>query len=143
MTATYDDQIFGTPLLARWAAFFDLAGWRWSTSIAPVGNWKPDFRVSFDCGHSECGGSHTILVTVLSVDDMSGVQGHPALSHAYGIVVGGQSVADAGALFGSSPAATLWEMGHGAGGGAESVTTWVDEAAILWRKAEHQVQTLT
>ena len=142
MTAIYNGQSFSTPLLAHWAAFFDLAGWRWSTNIAPVGDWKPDFSVSFDCGHSECGGSHTILVTVLPVGDVSSIQGHPALADGYNQMIQDQGVADAGAVFGANPTATYWDMAHGSGSGSEDVKHWVDDAATLWREAQDKVQTL-
>lgn len=140
MTAMYDGQVFETPLLAQWAAFFDLAGWRWNRGVARVGNWQPDFRVSFACGHSECGGSHTILVSVLPVADLAAMKGHPALTHFYGVTGNeGKSIADAGALFGESPSVSTWQMSHGAGGGIEDVFNWVDDAAVLWREARRKI----
>ena len=64
MVATYDGSTFDTQLLAQWAAFFDLACWTWSSNVAPVGDWKPDYRAQFECEHSECAGRHTILISV-------------------------------------------------------------------------------
>lgn len=140
MTARYDGQVFETPLLAQWAAFFDLAEWQWSRGVVRVGDWQPDFRVSFKCGHSECRGSHTILVSVLPVADLSDVKGHPALSHFYGVTGNeGKSIADAGALFGASPSASTWQMSHGAGGGVETVSNWADDVGTLWREARKRV----
>lgn len=102
----------------------------------PIKNWKPDFRVTFDCSHSECSGNHTILVSVLPVDNLDGLRGHPALSHCYSVVGStGLTIADAGALFGLSPNTSHWEMAHGAGGGIEEVTNWVNDAHALWSKA--------
>jgi len=136
MSVIYNGLTFDTSLLAQWAAFFDLAGWQWSTSVAPVENWKPDFRATFDCGHSECGGSHTILISVLPVDSLDEIQGHPALSHRYSVdTPTKQHIADAGALFGSSPQTTIWEMSHGAGGGIENVNSWVNDGDKLWKQA--------
>lgn len=136
MSATYNGLTFDTPLLAQWAAFFDLAKWHWATGIAPIGNWKPDFRATFSCGHSECSGSHTILISVLPINDLSGIKGHPALNHRYSVNdSSGGSLADAGAVFGSSPDISEWEMSHGAGGGIEYVSGWVDDAVKLWKKA--------
>lgn len=113
-----------------------MAGFEWYSGIAAVGNWKPDFKVTFPCGHSECSGSHTILVSVLPVDDISEMQGHPALEYRYLVQdLHGKYLADAGALFGSSPAITKWEMAHGAGGGIEDIHRWTDDADQLWRKA--------
>ncbi|GAA3565804.1 hypothetical protein [Marinobacter xestospongiae] len=137
MSAIYDSLEFETPLLAKWAAFFDLAGWKWDKAPAAIGNWKPDFRVTFICNHSECGGSHTILVSVLDVDRIESVKGHPAMTQGFSTPgENGSFVADAGALFGSSPNVTYWEMAHGAGGGQEEVSRWVADAAQLWDQAK-------
>ncbi len=131
MTATYDGLQFKTPLEAQWAAFFDLAGWTWHVNPLPVENWAPDFRVSFPCGHSECSGSHTLLVAVLPISGLDGLQSHPSLSHLYDPSV----PADACALFGASPAITTWDMVHGSGSGIEEVSFWVPNADKLWAKA--------
>lgn len=140
MSAIYDGLEFETSLLARWACFFDLAGWRWARGPVAIEEWKPDFRVTFECGHSECSGSHTILVSILAVDRIDSVQGHPALAHRYFVKDSkGAHLADAGAVFGSNPSATQWEMSHGAGGGIESVLGWVREANSLWAKASAKV----
>lgn len=55
MGAIYKGLQFKTALEARWAAFFDLAGWEWHVNPVCVGDWSPDFWVSFPCSHSECG----------------------------------------------------------------------------------------
>ncbi|MCC8688346.1 hypothetical protein [Xanthomonas campestris] len=138
---TYNGLAFDTPLLAQWAAFFDLAGWKWSRGLAPVGDWIPDYRATFDCGHSECNGSHSILISVLPVADISTVKGHPALSHFYDVIGSdGLSIADAGAVFGKSPGITYWEMSHGAGGGIDNVTYWADDVELLWVKARSAIR---
>lgn len=138
MAFTYNGLAFETKLLATWAAFFDLAGWQWSRGVVPVGDWVPDYRVTFECGHSECNGSHTILVSVLPVDDLEKIQGHPALSHFYGVR---GHAADAGAVFGNTPRATYWQMSHGAGGGSEEVSRWCSDEVSLWRRAVSLVNT--
>lgn len=136
MSAYYEGIEFKTRLLAQWAAFFDLAKWKWQCNPAAVAGWVPDFRVSFPCGHSECGEKHTLLVSVLDVDQLSTVSGHPALQYAYVVPAAGGVGADAGALFGRSPLVSQWEMAHGAGGGAESVANWVSEdVTSLWKQA--------
>lgn len=145
MTAMYGGMEFGTALEARWAAFFDLAGWTWRCNPAPVADWKPDFHVTFPCDHSECGGSHSLLVSILAISDMQASGGHPALGYAYGarsfsnISIG----ADAGALFGTDPSVTYWEMSHGAGGGVSDVTQWVHDALALWDTASERVKRLS
>lgn len=138
--ATYDGLQFDTALLAQWAAFFDLAGWKWSRGVSPVGDWLPDYRATFDCGHSECNGSHTILISVLPVSDISTVEGHPALKHLYGVTRSdGLVIADAGAVFGTSPTSTYWEMAHGAGSGVDDATYWADDAEGLWVRAKSAI----
>ena len=94
----YNGLIFKTLLQARWAAFFDLAGWRYWTNPASVGNWQPDFKVEFPCGHSECGPTHTLLVSVLDTSDQSELTKHRSVSHDWHIKGDdGGWVADAGA----------------------------------------------
>lgn len=136
MPHVYNGLEFKTHLEAHWAAFFDLAGWKWWTNPAPVDDWRPDFRVSFKCGHSECGEEHTLLVAVLPISKLGAFDGHPCLAHRYGAQgADGRSTADAGAAFGTSPAVTTWEMSHGAGGGVFDVRQWVDGADELWAQA--------
>jgi hypothetical protein len=135
MTAIYDGLNFKTPLEAQWAAFFDLAGWTWHTNPASVGNWAPDFRVEFPCGHSECNETHTLLVAVLPYSSIEAFGDHPSLSHCYGIKSPYDDLhpsIDAGAAFGTSPQVTVWEFSHGAGGGQYSVRQWESEADSLW-----------
>ena len=140
MTAIYNGLAFDTALLAQWAAFFDLADWHWSRGLTPVGDWKPDYRVKFDCGHSECSGSHTILISVLPIRDIEAVKGHPALGHIYGVDdASGKRLADAGAVFGIDPRVTQWQMSHGAGGGIDDVVFWVGDADRIWLKARERV----
>jgi hypothetical protein len=136
MSTTYNGLIFRTQLEARWAAFFDLAGWEWRYNPAPVGNWAPDFLVKFPCRHSECSGSHSLMVSVVDSADLADLGGHPALGFAYGRSESGISCrADAGALFGSNPGATRWEMSHGAGGGVDDVPRWVSIQQEHWAEA--------
>jgi hypothetical protein len=145
MSAIYNSLQFKTPLEARWAAFFDLAGWSWHTNPAPVDSWQPDFRVTFECDHSECAGSHTLLVAVLPVEDISGFKSHPCMSHAYGVQPttgrdAGKFIASGGAAFGLGPAVTEWTISHGAGGGVEDIYFRVPNADALWLKAGQLVE---
>ncbi len=132
MTGIYNGIQFNTKLEATWAAFFDLAGWQWWHNPASIDDWKPNFKVTFECGHSECGGSHTLLVSVLAVKSLDGLHGHPALSHQFTVP---NSNADGGALFGNNPTATKWVIAHGAGGGEEDVYFRVDNTDELWAQA--------
>lgn len=130
MTATYNGLNFRTSLEARWAAFFDLAGWEWQENPIPVNDWSPDFRATFPCTHSECNGSHTLLIAVLPINHIDNFKGHPCLSYAYG--PSAAAGIDSGAAFGISPSVTKWEMSHGAGGGIYNVSFWVNDADSLW-----------
>jgi hypothetical protein len=141
MSAIYKGLEFRTRLEAQWAAFFDLAGWTWWPNPIAVGNWKPDFKVSFECGHSECNGEHMLLVAVLPSSDPKEFGSHPCLAHRYSVKgPQGEWLADSGAAFGSSPSVTWWEIAHGAGGGPEDVHFRVPNANALWVQAESLVK---
>ncbi len=136
--------LFRSRLEARWAAFFELAGWKWEYEPFDLRGWTPDFRVEFPCGHSECSGSHTLLVEVKPYTELSQFEGHPCLKYAYGGYEGETPnstptpliPADASAAFGNNPDVTWWEMAHGAGGGEETVKEWVQgDVWWLWNEA--------
>lgn len=129
----YDGLVFKTRLEAQWAAFFDLAGWEWRINPVPVGDWAPDFRVTFPCGHSECGPAHTLLVSIVPTADNADLLVHPVSKHRYSL--DGYSAADTGAVFGSNPDATRWEFSHGAGSGVFDVSFFEDNASALWEQA--------
>jgi hypothetical protein len=133
----YNGIQFRTRLEAQWAAFFDLAGWQWSSNPASIENWKPDFKVIFECDHSECSGMHTLLVSVLPVKSLKKLTGHPALFYQFTVP---NSDADGGALFGDNPSATKWIISHGSGGGSEDLYFRVSNADELWKKALSKVQ---
>lgn len=131
---------FRSRLEARWAAFFQLAGWRWEyepydISIGPSKTpWNPDFLVSFPCSHSECPGSHSLLIEVKPYQSMDEFKSHQA----YGLLSAYETPAIA--FFGANPDVTLWEMCHGAGGGEYSVGQWVAGCGPLWDEAKNLVQ---
>lgn len=136
----YNGVHFRSRLEARWAAFFDLAGWKWEYEPVDLFGWSPDFRVEFPCGHSECNGKHVLLVEVkpyFSIDEFSG---HQCMAYPYGSNEKHTIPADASAAFGSNPEITEWEMCHGAGGGLECVAGWVRESDRLWKIAGEAVQ---
>lgn len=136
----YKGVTFRSRLEARWAAFFDLAGWSWEYEPIDLPGWSPDFRVSFPCGHSECGGrgsTHTLLVEVKPYFNLKDFFGHQCMKHPFGRDI----PADASAAFGNSPSVTYWEMSHGAGGGVETVDNWVTENVNeLWNIAGARTQ---
>lgn len=137
MSYTCQSLIFPTRLQAYWAAFFNLVGWSWHTNPVPVGDWQPDFLVSFPCSHSECGNEHTLVVSVGPFESIADLKGHPALRHQWRVrSESGRYIADAGAVFGINPSVSTWVMSHGAGGGESQITEWVNgDAATLWQTA--------
>ncbi|MCR5942646.1 hypothetical protein FG152_17740 [Ochrobactrum sp. XJ1] len=142
MAAIYDGLVFKTTLEARWAAFFDLAKWDWDVNPVPVGDWVPDFRVSIPCGHSECSGSHDLLVSILPVANIDDAGNHPALLQRYEIEGPGSEHhkgIDAGAVFGINPHVSRFEFAHGAGSGVDDVPMWVENANALWEQAGKRV----
>lgn len=141
MSSSYNGLEFKTRLEARWAAFFDLAGWSYWTNPIAVGDWRPDFKVTFRCGHSECDESHTLLATVLPVHDLADFKNHPCANNAYMVrSQDGDWLADGGAAFGLSPKVTQWEISHGAGGGIENIYYRVDDADALWARTDGLVK---
>lgn len=50
----YRFTLFRSRLEARWAAFADLAGWKWKYEPVDLKGWIPDFWFGIPCGHSEC-----------------------------------------------------------------------------------------
>lgn len=142
MNTIYNGLQFKTQLEAHWAAFFDLVGWEWRVNSAHVGNWLPDFRVTFPCDHSECAGTHTLLVAVLPVSEIEAFKHHPCLTHFFGINGddrGQFASVNAGAGFGNSPKVTTWQFSHGSGGGVYDVEFFVPNADAIWAKAKSLV----
>lgn len=101
-------------LKLRWARFFTLAGWNWKLSPRP----GFDFQVTFPCDHSDCDGSHTLLVRVCD-------KHREALGRKHEETFSNPYETPHPALFGDGPNNTYWEMVHGAGGGVESVSDWM------------------
>lgn len=137
----YKGVLFRSRLEARWAAFFDLAGWTWEYEPFDFNGWTPDFRVSFPCGHSECSPFHVLFVEVKPYTDLGQFATHQCLKYPYGRNMDDdgnikQIPADASAAFGNSPDVTYWEMGHGAGGGVEQIDNWVrGDIKQMWNEA--------
>ena len=134
----YNGVQYRSRLEARWAAFFDLIGWQHEYEPIDLPGWSPDFRVVFPCGHSECNGSHSLLVEVKPFFELKQFKGHPCMNYAYGAGI----PADASAAFGANPEVTQWEMGHGAGGGVFDILFWIDGLPYsrLWSQAGNVVQ---
>lgn len=136
-------------LEARWAAFFDLAGWQHEYEPIDLPGWSPDFRVEFLCGHSGCektegkrDGSHVLLVEVKPYFHLEQFKGH-ASGHYAGCGLGKNWTPElccSAARFGANPEVTHWIMSHGSGGGDEHLIDWVPNHDTLWRQAGNVVQ---
>ena len=115
-------------LKLKWARFFTLAGWDWT--LAPRPGF--DFSVTLPCNHSECSGSHILLVRVKERNRKELVT-----MHGNRFSVDQTWASPHVALFGDGPDNTCWVMSHGAGGGQFSVSEWLPEAFQLWSRASH------
>jgi hypothetical protein len=129
-------------LEARWAAFFDLIEWQHEYEPIDLPGWSPDFRVVFPCGHSECTGSHSLLVEIKPYFDVKQFKGHSCLDFAYGMSDSGNKIpADASAGFGNNPEVSYWAMSHGAGGGEDCLLNWMPSGySYCWSEAGNIVQ---
>ena len=140
----YNGVSFRSRLEARWACFFDLVGWKWDYEPIDIRGWTPDFRVEFPCGHSECGGSHTLLVEIKPYYDIEEFEGHPCLKYPYGVNQEEEQIpANASAAFGIDPHVSYWEMSHGAGAGEENIVNhgWAgDHIDEKWKEAGNITQ---
>lgn len=141
----YKNVIFRSRLEARWAAFFDLIGWKWEYEPIELQGWLPDFRLIFPCPHSECGGEHVVLVEIKPYFSLSEFRGHQCTKYPYGFNEDtGQAIpADASGGFGANPNITAWTMAHGSGGGGFSLRDWLgndDDIDIAWVKAGNIVR---
>ncbi|MBY0490609.1 MAG: hypothetical protein K2R93_12275 [Gemmatimonadaceae bacterium] len=134
---TYAGVRFRSRLEARWAAFFDLAQWKWQYEPIDLAGWSPDFLVQIPCGHSECPPTHDLYVEVKPYTSLEEFRDHVAASMMTGLAV----IYDpAPALFGVSPVVTEFELVHGSGGGIESVMGWVHNWDALWKEAGNITQ---
>lgn len=139
---------FRSRLEARWAAFFDLIGWRWEYEPLDLNGWTPDFRVTFDCLRPKsCCPEHSLLVEVKPYYTIDEFDGHPCLLYNRctntAFFDNSGIPADASAAFGVNPNITIWSMIHGDGGGPCSVAGWLKhkfDIDDLWSQAGNIVQ---
>lgn len=127
---------FRSLLAARYAAFFDVCGWKWKYRPIELPGWTPDFWVEFPCSHSECNGSHSLLAAVKPFRSIEDFEGHHCLDLQYGIYHDGHYIADASAAFGWVPWVSEFQMCHGDGAGVFSLDYWVQgNHFALWNDA--------
>jgi hypothetical protein len=139
----YNGVQYRSRLEARWAAFFDMIGWNHEYEPIDLLGWSPDFRVVFPCGHSECNGSHSLLVEIKPYFSIKQFSGHPSGDY-IGCGLGEKWNPDmccSAAQFGSNPEVSYWCMSHGAGGGDEDLTNWIPrDYSKLWSEAGNLTQ---
>ena len=139
-TSRYKGTVFKSRLEARYAAFFDLAGWAWKYEPMTIHGWTPSFEVTIPCSHSECS-DHTLLVEVKPYPHLSDFEGHPGTKYPYGDDFNGHTIpADASACFGASPKVSSFEMSHGNGGGTDDIPCWVGNWETMWETADSEVE---
>lgn len=140
---TYKGVRFRSRHEARWAVFFDVLEWAWEYEPIDLKGWSPDFRVTFPCSHSECSGSHSLLVEVKPYFHLEEFIGHPCMDYPYGRNGDKEIPADASACFGNGPRVTRWEMAHGVGGGVYDVESWENiDLEDIWAMCGNVVQYL-
>jgi hypothetical protein len=136
----YAGVLFRSRLEARYAALFDLVGWKWQYEPFDLEDWTPDFRVEFPCDHGDCEGKHALLVEVKPYLTLAEFEGHPCQDYPFG---GSEKKipADASAAFGNDPSVTSWDMAHGSGGGTYAMADWVKQDVMeLWKVAGRLTQ---
>jgi hypothetical protein len=50
----YNGVQFRSRLEAKWAAYFDLEGWKWWYEPIDLGNWSPDFLIKLEPSDDGC-----------------------------------------------------------------------------------------
>ena len=152
----YNGVQYRSRLEARWAAFFDLIEWKHEYEPIDLPGWVPDFRVEWACRHSECDGSHSLLVEVKPYYSLKEFEDHPCMDYPFGRRFGGhfdsvdilvsegktayEIPAHASAAFGINPGISYWEMGHGSGGGEYRIEDWIPKWPELWKEAGNITQ---
>jgi hypothetical protein len=89
-----------------------------------------DLNLTIPCLHSECSGSHELLIRMDEGQREYFKKLHDGLfdvEEAWGT--------PSPAIFGRNPEDTFWTMAHGAGGGEESLDQWIPDWKTLWVRA--------
>ena len=139
----YKDVMFRSRLEARWAAFFDLAGWQWEYEPIDLVGWSPDFKIDIPCRES-CGGKHTALIEIKPYYDMNEFYHHPVAYYKYG---NGRDdfpldslPVDTVAGFGANPDIAFLDITHEDSGGMYTPSELIPNASSKWKEAGNIVQ---
>jgi len=139
----YKDVMFRSRLEARWAAFFDLAGWQWEYEPVDLVWWSPDFKIDIPCLES-CGGKHTALIEIKPYYDMNEFYHHPVAYYKYG---NGRDdfpldalPVDTVAGFGVNPDIAFLDITHEDSGGMYTPSELIPNASSKWKEAGNIVQ---
>ena len=138
----YRDVVFRSRLEARWAAMFDLMGWRWQYEPVELDGWFPDFFVGYQCWHSGCTQQgepfkmHWFLAEVKPYHSVEQFAGHRANRYQWCREGwGGEGCFWDGVMFcGVSHETCRGEGSHGWGGGVNDLRDFGDFAG-QWQRA--------
>lgn len=137
----YKDVLFRSRLEARWAAFFDLADWKWEYEPVDLVGWSPDFRIEYRCPCDECNGRpHALLIEVKPYNRVEDFVGHPCLEYMLEPRAANAHIDGYGA-FGDNPEATIWRTNHIARATLlYDVYFFIRKPDLLWKMAGEAVQ---
>jgi len=141
----YGGVVFRSRLEARWAAFFDLRGWRWEYEPIDLQGWVPDFRLTLPplkSHPSEYFGMKYVrdsrpLVEVKPVDLVEQGGCTPGLFEAFSVGKIQKAYEGAVLLLGQSPE-YMWRIPDGAC--EDSACPIHTGSSLLWREAGNRTQ---
>lgn len=140
----YNGVQFRSRLEARWAAFFDLAGWKWEYEPIDLGDWVPDFRVVIGdyFPQDESRSPNYLWVEVKPFYSIDEFDGHPIdrYMNPGTYIAGAGYYRDTFGKFGINPEITQWWLYNDSGGAHYSMSAWESEWESLWKQAGNITQ---
>jgi len=140
----YNGVQYRSRLEARWAAFFDLAGWKHEYEPIDLPGWSPDFRVTFECASEACRHKrHVLLVEIKPFFDVKQFDGHPSCEY-FGFGLGDKwhpHLCCSSAQFGANPEVSYWYMEHDLDVDDFTLMKWLKMGySEMWRIAGNKTQ---
>lgn len=136
----YEGVRFRSRLEARWAAFFDLMGWKWEYEPIDFNGWIPDFKVEFSCWKRDCD-PHCFYAEVKPFWSLEEFDGHPANYDDFGVNYG----LDGCLVLGLNPEVARVVFAHNSSGG--EYQGWnifrfylEGDVSLAWKKAGNRTQ---